>query len=88
MKIKYLRSFSKDLRKIKNKKVKTALKSSIQDMKQAESLEQIGHLKKLKGHPFAYRIRLGSYRLGFLYKDDILTLARFVKREDIYKLFP
>ena len=45
-------------------------------------------LKKLSGHPEAYRIRVGDYRLGIFYSDEIITIARFLKRNDIYKLFP
>ena len=47
------------------------------------------HLVKMKGHPEAYRVRVGVYRLGcYVKSDNKIIIARFVKRNDIYKLFP
>ena len=43
----------------------------------------------MKGHPEAYRVRVGVYRLGcYVKSDNKIIIARFVKRNDIYKLFP
>jgi len=42
----------------------------------------------MKGHSGAFRIRIGKYRLGFYFDGEVIELARFAKREDIYKLFP
>ena len=42
----------------------------------------------MKGHSYAYRIRIGDYRLGFYFEDNTIFLARFLKRSDIYKVFP
>ena len=57
-------------------------------MEKTDSLERIPNTKKLKGHKTAYRARIGDYRLGFFFENSTLTLARFVHRKDIYKLFP
>tara|TARA_R100001086_G_scaffold35882_1_gene16236 strand:- start:46 stop:312 length:267 start_codon:yes stop_codon:yes gene_type:complete len=88
MKIKYHKSLEKDLRKINDKKIKQQLKLIILEMKEAKILDELKSIKKLTGHPNAFRMRIGSYRLGFYYENNILILARFVKRNDIYKLFP
>ena len=40
------------------------------------------------GHPYAYRIRIGDYRLGFYFEDNSIDIARFLKRDDIHKVFP
>jgi mRNA interferase RelE/StbE len=42
----------------------------------------------MSGHPEAYRIRIGDYRLGFYYTENQIEIARFLKRNDIYKVFP
>jgi mRNA interferase RelE/StbE len=42
----------------------------------------------MKGHSIAYRIKSGNYRMGFYKELDQVELARFLKREDIYKVFP
>jgi len=88
MKIKYHKSLEKDLRKINNKKIKQKLKLIILEMKEAQVLDELTSVKKLAGHPNAFRMRIGAYRLGFYYENNTLILSRFVKRNDIYKLFP
>ncbi len=88
MKIKYHKSLEKDLRKINDKKVKQKVKLIILEMKKAKILDELTSVKKLAGHPNAFRMRIGSYRLGFYYENNTLILSRFVKRNDIYKLFP
>lgn len=88
MNVIYTKTITKDVRKIKDKKLTDKLTAIIQQLKTASSLEEIQQLKKLKGHPAAYRIRVGDYRLGFYYEENTVTLARMVKRSVIYKLFP
>lgn len=88
MNVIYTKTITKDVRKIKDKKLADKLTAIIQQLKTSSSLEEIQQLKKLKGHPAAYRIRVGDYRLGFYYEENTVILARMVKRSDIYKLFP
>ncbi len=88
MKITYSQAIVKDVRKIKNQKLITAVEEAINEIKAAGELKHISNIKRLKGHPSAYRIRIGDYRLGFYYQENVVVLARFVKRNDIYKLFP
>ncbi|NJY62074.1 plasmid stabilization protein [Salinimicrobium sp. CDJ15-81-2] len=86
--ISYNRKFKKDLEKLKEKNIKAALKSVIQELKEKQSLSDIKGVKKISGHPTAYRIRIGNYRLGLYHNNGTLSLQRFVKRNDIYKVFP
>jgi mRNA interferase RelE/StbE len=88
MKIEYLKQFSKDLLKIKDQSIKDSLFEVITNLKNAENLSDLSNVKKMKGHSEAYRIRIGKYRLGFFFDEEVIELARFAKREDIYKLFP
>lgn len=88
MKVEYLKQFSKDLLKINDEILKNNLFDCIVALKEAENLNVLSNVKKLKGHSEAYRIRIGKYRLGFFFDREVVELARFAKREDIYKLFP
>jgi mRNA-degrading endonuclease RelE of RelBE toxin-antitoxin system len=88
MKVEYLKQFSKDLLKINDENLKNNLFDTIVLLKETENLNLLSNVKKLKGHPEAYRIRIGKYRLGFFFDGEVVELARFAKREDIYKLFP
>ena len=89
MNITYHSKFKKDIRKINDSKLKESLLDKIQEMKEVSSIEDLPGIKKMSGHSTAYRMRIGSYRLGFyLENEGNLQLKRFVKRNDIYKLFP
>ena len=88
MNVEYLKQFSNDLSKINDETLKTNLFDVIVILKNAESLNLVSNIKKIKGHPESYRIRIGKYRLGFYFDGEVIELARFAKREDNYKLFP
>ncbi|MFB5946608.1 type II toxin-antitoxin system RelE family toxin [Albibacterium profundi] len=88
MEIVFLRSFLVDIKKLNDKKLKTKIKEFIVELEDSESLEELSNVKKLKGFSSAYQWRVADYRLGFYKDDGVIELARFVKRNDIYKVFP
>jgi mRNA interferase RelE/StbE len=88
MKVEYLKQFSKDLSKINDETLKSNLFDVIILLKNAENINLLSNIKKMKGHSEAYRIRIGKYRLGFYFDGEVIELVRFAKREDIYKVFP
>jgi mRNA-degrading endonuclease RelE of RelBE toxin-antitoxin system len=88
MKVEYLKQFSKDVLKVNDESLKNNLFDVIIILKNAENLNLVSNIKKMKGHSEAYRIRIGKYRLGFYFDGEVIEFARFAKREDIYKLFP
>jgi len=88
MKVIFLNSFKKDLKKIKNNSLKSKIKDIIIDIEKASDLKSIKNNKRLVGNSTAYRIRTGNYRLGYYYENNTIELARFLKRNDIYKVFP
>lgn len=88
MKVVFLNSFKKDLQRLTNAKLKAQIKEVILTTETAENLAQFKNVKKMKGHSFAYRIRIGDYRLGFYLEENTIVMTRFLKRNDIYKVFP
>jgi mRNA interferase RelE/StbE len=88
MKVEFLSKFNKDLDKIDDKIIKLKLINIIESIEQSYSISETSNLKKLKGYKNAYRIRLGDFRIGIFYENDIVEFARIVHRKDIYKLFP
>jgi mRNA interferase RelE/StbE len=88
MKVEFLKRFSKDLDNIDSKTVKQSLVRMIELIESCDSLGAIPNIKKLKGHRTAYRVRVGDYRLGFFFENSTISLARFLHRKDIYKIFP
>lgn len=84
----YQNSFLKEIKQLKDSKIKKRIKASILKLKEADNI-QSSQLEKLKGHPYAYKLRIGSYRIGCYAKSDHeVTLSRISHRKDIYKVFP
>lgn len=88
MEVIFLRSFLTDIQKINDKKLKSKIKEFIVALENAETLENLSNVKNMKGFSTAYRWRTSDYRLGFYRLDNQVELARFLKRSDIYKVFP
>ena len=83
------RSFSKSLDKLKNKQVKEKLKDLIVQIEKANDINDLPALKRLKGYPGLYRMRIGNYRIGIeLINPDEILLILIAHRKDIYKRFP
>ena len=68
--------------------MKAKIKDFIIQLENSENLEELTNVKKLSGYSSAYRWKSGNYRLGFYKDGDKIEIARFVKRNDIYKVFP
>jgi mRNA interferase RelE/StbE len=88
MKISFRRNFNKQLKSSNDKKLALAVLKAIETVKKAKSPEQIPHLRKLKGHNNAYRLRIGSYRLGLFIEGALVDFAAIADRKDFYKGFP
>ena len=88
MKVEYLKPFLKDLSKISDESLRDTVYETILIFKNSENIKLIPDIKKMKGHPDAFRLRIGKYRLGFYFDGEIIELGRFSKRDDIYKPFP
>lgn len=88
MQVEFLASFNKDLNKLHVASIRQSLRKLILKIESAKSLSDIANVKKLVGHSNAYRVRLGDYRIGFFFDNNILQFARIVHRKDIYKVFP
>ena len=54
---------------------------------QAESIHKLGVIEQMKGYPFCFKIRFGSYRLGLRIEGDSVVLEKALHRKDIYRHF-
>ena len=88
MEIKIDKSFQKDTRRIKDKSVLQKIANTIANIQRAQSLEEIKHLRKIRGTSSMYRIRIGDYRLGIIITESSVEFIRCLHRKDIYKYFP
>ena len=64
MKFRVEKSFDRDVDRIKNKRLLTNLRKLISSIKDADSVREIPHTKKIDGYKSFYRVKLGGYRLG------------------------
>jgi mRNA interferase RelE/StbE len=88
MEVVFLKKFSKDLDKINQPKDLKSIAEVIQQVKDAQNLDEIAGVKKLTGFVDAFRIRSGNYRIGVFVNGDALEFARIAHRKDIYRIFP
>jgi len=88
MKIIVRPSANKDVKKIPGA-IKADIERVVLQLIEAESLEHIPNLKKLKGNnKAAYRIRIKDYRLGFFLEGDTIIVSRILHRKEVYRYFP
>lgn len=87
MKIEIRKSFEKDADKTPES-VKVRLSKIIGEISRAGKLMDINSCKKLTGFKNAYRIRSGSYRIGFFFENNTIELVRILHRKDMYRFFP
>jgi mRNA interferase RelE/StbE len=88
LKTEFLRQFDKDLDKLTLQTIKNDVADVIEKVEKANKISDIKELKKLSGYKFAYRIRVGNYRIGVFIESGIVEFARIVHRKEIYKVFP
>jgi len=84
----FRRSFTRDLRKIKQRQVLTSVQRAIENVEAVNSPTDIVNLKKLVGYDIFYRIRIGEYRIGIVIEGDKVDFVRCLHRRDLYRYFP
>ena len=88
MKVEFKKSFLKDLKKIKNRSLQSAIYDCILGVEESKDIKEIKNLKKLKGYDIYFRIKLGEYRIGIKVEQNCILFVVFEHRKDIYKSFP
>jgi mRNA interferase RelE/StbE len=88
LKVAYRASFARDLRAIQNRSLLNRIRTIIESVEKAESLDGVPGLKKLHARGHYYRIRLGDYRIGLAIEKDTVTFVRALHRREVYRYFP
>jgi mRNA interferase RelE/StbE len=88
MKVLFRKSFSRDLKGIKDWPVLDRITKAVAEVEAAPGPQVIPGLTKLSGTQNCYRIRVGDYRLGIVMEQDVVTFARCLHRRDLYRFFP
>jgi mRNA interferase RelE/StbE len=83
------KSFDRDVDRIKDKKLLRKLRVFISTIENADTIQDIPHVKKIEGYKSYYRIKIGDHRLGMeAISHKEVILLRFLHRKDIYRYFP
>lgn len=88
MKTVFRESFLKDVKNVKDSRISTMVRATIDEVAAAEFPMGMRNLKKLKNKGSYYRLKLGDYRIGLVIEGDTVTFVRFLQRKDIYRYFP
>ncbi len=88
MRVRFERSFYRDLKRIRSRRVRRQILQVIEEVKKAARPSDIPHLRKLEGGETYYRIRVGAYRLGIEIMEGEVIFVRCLHRRDLYRYFP
>ena len=88
MEVEFRKSFEKDLSKLRDEALLARIKAVILEIEDAETLEDVSNVKKLKAEGDYYRLRVGDYRIGILVDEDVVVFARVLHRKEVYRYFP
>jgi mRNA interferase RelE/StbE len=88
MKIDYRKSFLKELSKIPSETRLRMENFVFEKLPKANSIFEIGIVEQMKGYRSYYKVRFGSYRIGFKMENDTVIFERALHRKDIYRYFP
>jgi mRNA interferase RelE/StbE len=81
-------SFDADLAGITDAGLLRRIKRAIEQVETAQTFQQISSLKRLDAKGKYYRIRVGDYRVGFVFETGAATFVRCLHRKEIYRYFP
>jgi mRNA interferase RelE/StbE len=81
-------SFDEDLSALTDAGLLRRIKRVIEQVEAAQTFQQIPNLKRLDARGKYYRIRVGDYRVGFVFEQGAVTFVRCLNRKEIYRYFP
>ena len=88
MTVSFRKSFLRDLKKVKDPKVRDRVRDVIEAVEKAEALADVAGVKKMSGRSGYYRVRIGDFRVGLAVEGEEIEFVRVLGRKDIYKHFP
>ena len=88
MKVVFRRSFVRDLRAISDQKLRDHVERAVVQVEQAATLRDLPNVIAMQGHTAAFRIRIGTYRIGLFRDGDRIEFVRFLHRREMYRYFP
>jgi len=89
MNVKITKRFERNFNSIHNPDVLEEIVSAIENAQEADSIDGVPGIKKMRNYQNAYRIRIESYRIGILYQGgSTIEFVCVLHRSIVYKQFP
>ncbi|MCU0786292.1 MAG: type II toxin-antitoxin system RelE/ParE family toxin [Verrucomicrobia bacterium] len=88
MNTRFRESFDQDLSALTDAGLRRRIRRVIEQVEAAQTFQQIPNLKRLDARGKYYRIRVGDYRIGFVFEQSAVTFVRCLNRKEIYRYFP
>ena len=88
MNVLFRESFDKDLSAITDAGLLRRVQKMIEQVETARTFREIPNLKRLDAKGKYFRIRLGDYRVDFVFEPGAVTFVRCLHRREIYRYFP
>lgn len=85
IKVEYSKEFIKSVRKLSGK-ILESVRKTIQEVIDAPSIEYITNCKKLTNYKSVYRIRIGNYRVFFIFQvtNNVVIFEYLYSRGEAY----
>ena len=87
MNVAFRSSFLKDIKKIKDKKVKELILLTISEVKSAQSTKSIPKIERLVSRQPFYKIKKHPYRFGLYIENAEVEFVKFGTRKTFTKIF-
>ncbi len=88
MQFKFTPRFNRSVDRMRLASLRKKVLEVVHNVQEAATIRDVPNLKKLKGHPSAYRIRIGDHRIGILLEGDLVIFTTVDHRKKIYNRFP
>jgi len=88
MRVRFRRSFARDLKAIHDDALLDRVQHVIEAVEEARSLKEVTGVAKLAGTSEFYRVRVGEFRIGLAIEGDEVEFVRCLHRREIYRYFP
>ena len=90
MEVLFKKTFIKDFEKLPDNEKEKAREVCFFIFPEIENLTEFTKypIRKIKGFSNYYRVRIGSFRIGFKKSNNQVIFMRVLNRKDIYRHFP
>jgi mRNA interferase RelE/StbE len=88
VKTRFRKSFLRDLKRVKDRRVLAQVEAAILEVEGTARLSELAGVRKVSGSDGFFRLRIGDYRIGLAVEGEAVEFVRVLHRKEIYRHFP